>query len=277
MRLAVLLLALSVLATSQLPPEILVDRHLIRADRLLGEEDYSGALNELNDVVELRRAHALTVPAEFHFKYAKVAAAAGLDATAVESVTKYLLATGAEGDSYLDALTLLDAAEERIRVADAERRREEAARRHAEELQRENDALAERQARQASRAFRDPLRSGGAGPQMVTVAPGRFQYRTPQDGDLNHVHWVSFEHPFAIGKYEVTRGEFERFVDRADYRTEARRDPEYGCNAPRTPGAFPISRSRAHTHRRHGHPLQTVPSAGLIERPQEKNRVDALR
>ena len=41
-------------------------------------------------------------------------------------------------------------------------------------------------------------------------------------------------------------------------------------------GAFPISRSRAHTHRRHGHPLQTVPSAGLIERPQEKNRVDAL-
>ena len=29
-------------------------------------------------------------------------------------------------------------------------------------------------------------------------------------------------------------------------------------------GAFPISRSRAHTHRRHGHPLQTVPSAGLI-------------
>ncbi len=44
-----------------------------------------------------------------------------------------------------------------------------------------------------------------------------------------------------------------------------------------TTGAFPISRSRAHTHRRHGHPLQTVPSAGLIERPQEKNRVDALR
>ena len=48
-----------------------------------------------------------------------------------------------------------------------------------------------------------------------------------------------------------------------------------GSGTPR--GAFPISRSRAHTHRRHGHPLQTVPSAGLIERPQEKNRVDALR
>ena len=61
--------------------------------------------------------------------------------------------------------------------------------------------------------------------------------------------------------------------------------PRRGGRAPTTrpaapapaPGAFPISRSRAHTHRRHGHPLQTVPSAGLIERPQEKNRVDALR
>ena len=53
------------------------------------------------------------------------------------------------------------------------------------------------------------------------------------------------------------------------------RDPPEG--RPPREGAFPISRSRAHTHWRHGHPLQTVPSAGLIERPQEKNRVDALR
>ena len=54
---------------------------------------------------------------------------------------------------------------------------------------------------------------------------------------------------------------------------DGRRTSRRCCRA----GAFPISRSRAHTHRRHGHPLQTVPSAGLIERPQEKNRVDALR
>ena len=52
---------------------------------------------------------------------------------------------------------------------------------------------------------------------------------------------------------------------------------DMGCELAARVGAFPISRSRAHTHRRHGHPLQTVPSAGLIERPQEKNRVDALR
>ena len=63
-------------------------------------------------------------------------------------------------------------------------------------------------------------------------------------------------------------------------RTQARvaTDRRQGRHVEKPPqGAFPISRSRAHTHRRHGHPLQTVPSAGLIERPQEKNRVDALR
>ena len=40
---------------------------------------------------------------------------------------------------------------------------------------------------------------------------------------------MTFDRPFAIGKYEVTSGDFARFVDRARYRTEARRDPEYGC------------------------------------------------
>ena len=64
----------------------------------------------------------------------------------------------------------------------------------------------------------------------------------------------------------------ERDPDDRDYATQFGLDPK-DCGT----GAFPISRSRAHTHRRHGHPLQTVPSAGLIERPQEKNRVDALR
>ena len=60
-------------------------------------------------------------------------------------------------------------------------------------------------------------------------------------------------------------------------RRDARRQADRVAQVAAGLGAFPISRSRAHTHRRHGHPLQTVPSAGLIERPQEKNRVDALR
>ena len=69
---------------------------------------------------------------------------------------------------------------------------------------------------------------------MVTVAAGRFQYFTWQKGQYSnreHVEWATVDRSFAIGKYEVTRSDFEIFVDRARYRTEARRDPEYGCES----------------------------------------------
>ena len=193
----------------------------------------------MNEIVALQREHALTLPAEFHFKYAQVAFAAGLAETAVSSLNEYLLTAGRDGDFYRDALDLLDSAEEAVRRADAERRRAEVARQRAEEerrrvvaLQRENDELARRQAEVAAVPLpRDPLRSGGLAPEMVTVAAGRFQYFTRQPTSREHLEWVTFNRPFAIGQYEVTRGDFELFVDRARYRTEARRDPEYGCSA----------------------------------------------
>ena len=49
---------------------------------------------------------------------------------------------------------------------------------------------------------------------------------------------------------------------------------------PRLPFDRAHSRFPGHAltpHRRHGHPLQTVPSAGLIERTAGEDRVDALR
>ena len=221
---------------AQLPPEILVDRRLVRVERLLAEDDPRAAHQVMNEILSLQRQHALALPGEFHFKYAQVAFAAGLAETAVASVNEYLLAAGRDGEFYRDALELLDSAEAAVRRTEAERRRAEAARRRAEALQQENDDLARRQVEVASVPLpRDPLRSGGLAPEMVTVAAGRLQYATHRNSMLRpHLEWVTFDRPFAIGKYEVTRGEFERFVDRTRYRTEARRDPGYGCNAPST-------------------------------------------
>ena len=123
---------------------------------------------------------------------------------------------------YREALELLDTAEVAVRRADAERRRVETERRRAEALQRENDELARRQVEEAAVVLpRDPLRSGGLAPEMVTVAAGRFQYRTRQPDRDNHLEVVTFDQPFAIGKYEVTRGDFEMFVDRTDYRNRS--------------------------------------------------------
>ncbi len=79
--------------------------------------------------------------------------------------------------------------------------------------------------------FTDALRSGGTGPQMITVNAGRFQmgcvsgvqcqFNTP-------VHEVSVKKPFAMSVYEVTRGEFRRFVEQTGYQTSAER-ARVGC------------------------------------------------
>ena len=216
----------------ELPPEILIDRRLVRVDRLLARDDHRAAHEVMNEVLALQREHEVALPAEFPFKYAQVALVAGLPETAVASLNDYLLAAGRDGEFYREALDLLESAEEAVRRAEAERRRVEA-------RQRENDELARRQVEVAAVPLpRDPLRSGGLAPEMVTVAAGRFQYFTARPVPdrvilrQQHLEWVTFDRPFAIGKYEVTRGDFERFVDQARYRTEARRDPGYGCSAP---------------------------------------------
>ena len=231
----------------ELPPEILIDRRLVRVDRLLARDDHRAAHDVMNEVLALQREHGVALPAEFPFKYAQVAMAAGLPETAVESLNDYLLAVARDGEFYRDALELLESPEEAVRRADAERRRAEAERRRAEAerrraaaVQRENDELRRRQAEVAAVPLApDALRSGGLAPVMVTVAAGRFQYHTRQPvpgrrSTRDHLEWVTFDRSFAIGKYEVTRGDFDRFVDRTRYRTDARRDPEYGCYAATT-------------------------------------------
>ena len=70
----------------QLPPEILIDRRLVRVDRLLARDDHRATHDVMNEVLALQREHAVALPAELHFKYAQVAFAAGLPETAVESL-----------------------------------------------------------------------------------------------------------------------------------------------------------------------------------------------
>ena len=95
------------------------------------------------------------------------------------------------------------------------------------------------------------------------------------DSMPQELHGLVVDRPVTVKKmrHMLANKTAARFCDLDDTVLELARAKEIDILT----GAFPISRSRAHTHRRHGHPLQTVPSAGLIERPQEKNRVDALR
>jgi len=66
-------------------------------------------------------------------------------------------------------------------------------------------------------------------PEMVLIAAGKFQMGSP-DSERDRldregpVHEVAFARGFAVGKFEITRGQFARFVQDTKYLSD-------GCNA----------------------------------------------
>ena len=66
--------------------------------------------------------------------------------------------------------------------------------------------------------FSDRLQDGSSGPEMVVIPAGQFRMGDIQGGgadDEKPVHWVNID-KFAMGKYEVTVGEYLRFVKATD-------------------------------------------------------------
>ncbi len=98
------------------------------------------------------------------------------------------------------------------------------------------------------RRFRDEMKSGGEGPELVIVGPGTFVMGSdsgPRDeGPAREVRVLQ---PFAIGIYEVTASEFNRFRD-AD--TEGLDVPATGLSI-RDAHAYLafLSRETGHTYR----------------------------
>ena len=172
------------------------------------------------------------------------------------------------------------------RVQNAARRRAERERQAAEQERRRLAAAhqvnidhARRQREAAAAIVRDPLRSGGFAP---TDGSGH-NWPVPQVFEGSVVEWAELQ-PFAIGKYEVTVGQFKLFVDRADYRTEARRDDAVGGvrdrtdlggnriprNWPRRPDIVPgknpcLVGRRYRVHDRRGRPLRGPPSSDGVD------------
>jgi formylglycine-generating enzyme required for sulfatase activity len=66
------------------------------------------------------------------------------------------------------------------------------------------------------KVFRDRLKNGGEGPEMVVVPAGSFRMGDiPGGGNKNElpVRTVRIEKPFAIGRYEVTFEEYDQFAN----------------------------------------------------------------
>lgn len=62
----------------------------------------------------------------------------------------------------------------------------------------------------------DRLKDGSLGPELVVIPAGTFRMGAVQGGgdtDEKPVHTVTFAKPFAIGKYEITFAEYDRFCE----------------------------------------------------------------
>ena len=86
----------------------MADKYLLQAEQAIREEDYEGARAAMEKILLLQAEHDLTLPDEFHFKYARVAALENLPEQALESVVKYLAMAGREGEHYVEALELMN-------------------------------------------------------------------------------------------------------------------------------------------------------------------------
>ena len=101
-------------AMAQLPPEVLADAHLLRAEQSIRDGDSTRTRAEIDKIIVLQKEHKLDLSEEFHFRSAKVAAAAGLPEQALEAVVKYLAAVGRDGPHYVEALELMNQTQDEI-------------------------------------------------------------------------------------------------------------------------------------------------------------------
>ena len=174
-------------SAAELPPEIQADRYLVQAERQAQAGQSAAAVATLDRILALQADHGLEIPAAFWFKHAEASLAAGLFDQAIGSSTEYIRHAGRDGEHYLAALKVLDAAEFG-------------------------------KATLPGRTFRDALASGGEGPVMVVIPAGAFlmgmdcpssdENCLPQEP----VHEVTIRAPFALSRYKVTFAEWDACV-----------------------------------------------------------------
>ena len=110
----ILLLRCAVPVLAQLPPEILADSYLLRAEQAIGEGDQARARAEIDKIILLQKETDIELSDDFQFRFAKVADAVGFAQQALDAVSKYLTLSGREGQHYVEALVLMNKSQDAI-------------------------------------------------------------------------------------------------------------------------------------------------------------------
>ena len=177
-------------STGQLPPEIELDRLLMRADQAMEDRDPQVARSVMERIAALQEEHGLEPAAEDHFLYAQGWRVAGEPRRAQAAVTTYLQLLGREAPNYREALRLLNEAE-----TDASR--------------------SGAGPRPGAGAGSDPLGAvpvGPAGMELVWIPAGEFRMGSTSSEAYSGeqpVTQVRISEGFWLGKYEVTQAEWE--------------------------------------------------------------------
>ena len=100
------------LTADRLPPEVMADRYLLKAEQAVREQDFAIARLAMGRLQALQDQYELDLPDEYYFRYARTAAVSQLPEQAHKAVVRYLSMTGREGQHYAEALELLIQAEE---------------------------------------------------------------------------------------------------------------------------------------------------------------------
>ena len=87
-----------------LPPEILVDRPLVQAEREIKDGEHWSAVFTFERILAVCEEHELAIPAEFWFRHAGVLHSAGLHERAIEASTRCVKEAGRGGEHYQAAL-----------------------------------------------------------------------------------------------------------------------------------------------------------------------------
>lgn len=109
-----LALLAAVTGAAQLPPQVELDRLLLRAEQRIEAERYKEADAALEEAGRLAQAEGLELPDRIWFQRASLALALDRPPDAVKFVTRYLQGADRDADHYQEALELIERAEAEV-------------------------------------------------------------------------------------------------------------------------------------------------------------------
>ena len=195
--------------TAQLPPEIMLDGHLLRAEDAVRQAEPTAAHAAMEQIQTLQDEHGVEIPPEYHYRYATVWNALGAWNQSLASAVRYLELTGRDGEHYLDALALMNRATAGIEEIERAREMRAAAAARA----RAAEARARAEAERALRAAADAI----VQMEFLPISPGRFRMGSnDRDSTRYRRTRVRLTRAYEIARYEVTQSQWKAVMRDAD-------------------------------------------------------------